>query len=144
MSARGSAFTTVRQRGTGSTNPRPSFWPLAPSSHNPAGRLGVAHATAGRHTGWIFPEAPRLEAPAIPPLPKRKPPSQRPELKKDETAEAIALARAEAKSDKAEDEKGSRMVSDDLRSQAGSRAGEPARATKVAPAPQAKRPKSFG
>ncbi len=85
---------------------------------------------------------PHQESPAIPPMPKRKPPSQRPEMKKDETAEAIAQARAEARADKEPVDKASRMVSDDLK--AGSRGSEPAKATKVAPAPQAKRPKSFG
>lgn len=65
-------------------------------------------------------------------------------MKKDETAEAIARARQEAKTDKAATEKPSRMVSEDLKAGAGTPRKEAAKATKVAPAPQAKRPKSFG
>jgi hypothetical protein len=55
-----------------------------------------------------------MESPAIA---KRKPPSQRPELKMDETAAAIARLREEAKATKPSKE--DRLASDEIKSSLG-------------------------
>ena len=77
-------------------------------------------------------------------IPKRKPPSQRPEMKMDETASAIARLRDDAKPDKAT--KADRLASDASKSAMSHavRGNDPRKANSVAPSTSTKRPKSPG
>ncbi len=79
-----------------------------------------------------------------PVIAKRKPPSQRPELKMDETATAIARLREEAKTDNSE--KSERPELQDSKSKMG-RAGNataPRKAGGGAPSVTTRRPKTIG
>jgi hypothetical protein len=82
-----------------------------------------------------------MESPAIA---KRKPPSQRPERKLDETAKAIARAREEAKPDRSSDEPS--VASDDARPHRGHIGNilGPKKTSGPAPSPSTKRPKTGG
>jgi hypothetical protein len=92
---------------------------------------------ASPYWGFLFPQ----ESPAIS---KRKPPSQRPELKKDETAQAIARLREEAKAAKSSKE--DRPASGAKTSKMGLAANSagPPKAGGGAPAPSSRRRKAFG
>jgi hypothetical protein len=70
---------------------------------------------------------------------KRKPPSQRPELKMDETALALARQREEAKL--AKTPKTTRLMSDELKSQISRNATSYRKAIGVAPSSSTKRQK---
>ncbi len=88
---------------------------------------------------WNLPS--HQESPAIS---KRKPPSQRPERKLDETALAIARLREDAKPDKSS--RPDRLASDDLKVKRGlaqNVTGHP-KAVGGAPSASTKRPKTFG
>ncbi len=94
-----------------------------------------------RATAILGLSSPPLEAPAIP---KRKPPSQRPERKLDETAQAIARDLDETKAAKSADAE--RTAPRSSKPEAGPVGKITARRKSVGPAvtPSTKRPKTGG
>ncbi len=77
-------------------------------------------------------------------IPKRKPPSQRPERKLDETARAIARAQEEAKAKKSSE--AGRSASDETKSHTAQarKGGGPAKAVGPVAGPTGKRPRKTG
>jgi hypothetical protein len=77
-------------------------------------------------------------------MPKRKPPSRRPEKQMDETARAIARLREEADAEKAAET--GKLVTDDLKSQAEHTRNltGPMKTGRGAPAPVVRRQKTGG
>lgn len=78
-------------------------------------------------------------------IPKRKPPSQRPELKRDETAEAIARLREEGKAEN-KPEKANRLAAaaKPQASHVPTNSAGHRKSAQAAPAPTTKRQKSGG
>ena len=130
----------MRPMGGTGVPPVSSFGQARRLSHR-RGRTGVASGAPDRHTG-AFHLVSLQEAPSIP---KRIPPSQRPERKLDDTAKAIARIRDEAKEAKAAEaeragsENPKSFASHELGSSVGPRKG-----TGPAPMPSTKRPKTVG